>query len=156
MQDTDGDERVELGFGDETGRSLGFEGAREQLPLEEWLEASNPYLDYDSGVSGKTYVCYPYSGNPGKSRKVCAEVARRLVEHDWRVFAPQIYLHQFIDEDTERDKAMRHCLMEMRDCNIVLVVGDTVTEGMYAEIRYALGLGLSVIRVSEEEEWSTW
>ena len=58
--------------------------------------------------------------------------------------APQLYLPQFVDERTERERALDLCLELLDACDEVRVYGGTVTAGMRAELARAEAKGIPV------------
>jgi len=67
------------------------------------------------------YVCHPYSddpaGNVARIRQWCQWITRRGAVP----LAPQLSLPQYLDEGTERDVAMAHCLALVERCDAMYV-----------------------------------
>jgi len=83
------------------------------------------------------YVSHKYRDNPYENYlKV-----RLLVSNLSRVYpnvtfiAPHLYLPHFLDEDIERDKAMKYCLSLLSLCDTMVIFGK-VSEGVQIEWNY--------------------
>ena len=97
----------------------------------------------------RVYVCHPFAGDPeGNAARVRA-ICGSLADAGLLPIAPHVYLPQFIDEATERERAMALCLELAGDCDEVRVYGGRVTEGMRREIEHAEARGIPV-RFAEE------
>jgi hypothetical protein len=85
----------------------------------------------------RVYVCHPFSDNPevniGKVKAIC----RALTEEGVVPIAPHLFVPQFLDEQTERDKALKLCLELVELSDEMRVYGGKVTEGMRRELEYA-------------------
>ena len=57
---------------------------------------------------------------------------------------------EFINEATERDKALSMCLSLISTCSEVQVFGERITAGMQTEIKYAEDHGVPVSFVNME------
>ena len=90
------------------------------------------------------YVCHPYAGDPLGN----IEGIRRLCHHSVRrgfvPLAPQLSLPQFLDEENERDLALKLCLRLVALADEVRVYGE-LTEGMRLEVEEARRLGIPVV-----------
>ena len=80
------------------------------------------------------YICSPYRDNPRvnvmRARKYC----KFAVGQGKLPIAPHLYFPQFLSEAMERDEAMRMNFELLKLCSECWVFGDTITEGMAAEI----------------------
>ena len=63
--------------------------------------------------------------------------------------APHLLFPQFMNEETERDLAMFMDMVLIGRCEQLWVFGDTVTEGMKAEISKANRKGIKIRRFTE-------
>ncbi|HZK00025.1 MAG TPA: DUF3310 domain-containing protein [Tissierellaceae bacterium] len=83
------------------------------------------------------YVCSPYSGDIEGNTIKAQTYSRYVVEQGHFPIAPHLLLPQFIDEETEREKAMglNYKLLDWVD--ELWVFGEDTTEGMLDEISYA-------------------
>ena len=91
------------------------------------------------------YICHPYRSDPAGHRMAIRAICRHLTNVNQLPIAPQLYLPQFLDESTERDIAIRFCLLLLAFCDEVRVYG-TPSEGMKLEIAEAERLGIPVHR----------
>ena len=98
----------------------------------------------------RIYVCHPFVADPEDNADRVRALCRVLVECGVLPVAPQIYLPQFIDEATHRDRAIQLCLGLLEVCDEVRVYGGPITSGMRQEIEYAEALGLPVRFVDVE------
>ena len=98
----------------------------------------------------RVYVCHPFAGeveaNTGRVKVIC----RALVERGLLPVAPQLYLPQFLDEATDRDRALELCLGLLEVCDEVRVYGSRISPGMRLEIDHAVALGIPVRFVDME------
>lgn len=82
------------------------------------------------------YISHPYSGdiegNREKVRRFCDRVKGSCIP-----VAVHLFLHQYIDEETERLLAMDHAKQLLRVCDEVWVLTDEISVGMQEEIDYA-------------------
>ena len=103
-----------------------------------------------SGRMRRVYVCHPFAGDvPGNTTRVRA-ICRALADSGFLPVAPHLYLPRFLDEATERERALAVCLELVAACDEVRVYGGTVTAGMMREIERAEALGLPVRIVGAE------
>ena len=83
------------------------------------------------------YICSPYAGdietNTANARRYC----RFAVDAGAIPFAPHLLLPQFMDEETERDKAMFFNKVFLIKCEELWVFGNKITKGMAKEISLA-------------------
>ena len=92
----------------------------------------------------RIYVCHPFAADPEGNADRVRALCQVLVECGVLPVAPQIYLPQFIDEATHRDRALQLCLGLLEVCDEVRVYGGPITSGMRQEIEYAEALGIPV------------
>jgi hypothetical protein len=90
------------------------------------------------------YICHPYRnnvlGNLERVTELCVRLRRSCVP-----LAPQLLLPAYIDEETERELALEHCVRLVGVADQVRVYGEP-TEGMLREIAEAERLGIPVVR----------
>ena len=83
------------------------------------------------------YVCSPYAGdiegNTARAKKYC----RWATDRGCIAIAPHLYFPQFMSEATEREAAMQMNFELLKLCGECWVFGETITEGMVAEIARA-------------------
>jgi len=90
------------------------------------------------------YVCHRFASDPQHHCEAVKRVCRALVSNGCVPLAPQLLLPQFMDEDTERDLAIRFCLRLVAVCDKVRVFGEP-SAGMRLEIAEAQRLGIPVV-----------
>jgi len=89
------------------------------------------------------YICHPYSGDPESNREKVAKICMAVARTGLLPLAPQIYLPQFIDEETQRELAMEMCRELLTRCDVLGICGDEITAGMKEEIALAEELGIT-------------
>lgn len=92
----------------------------------------------------RVYVCHPYRNAPAENVERVAEICRALSASGYLPIAPQLYLPQFMDEATEREAALAHCLELLDASDEMRVYGGSITEGMRLELRRAKARGIPV------------
>jgi hypothetical protein len=101
----------------------------------------------------RVYVCHRSSSSDRLAslmsmRRIC----RELVHEGVLPICPQLYLGNFVDEDIERDIALRLCQEMLKGCDEVRIYGRELTAGMRIEISFAEALGLPVEYVDATAE----
>lgn len=103
----------------------------------------------EPGATGRpetVYICHSFGsdphGNADRVRKICRWFARQ----GYLPLAPHIYLPQFLDEATEREKTMDLCRRLIALADELLVFGEP-TAGMKMEIEEAERMGVPVVHV---------
>ena len=84
------------------------------------------------------YICSPYSGDTEANTERARRYCRFALDNGQIPLAPHLIYPQFMDEATERDLALFIGIVLMGKCQEVWVCGDTISEGMAAEIDRAL------------------
>jgi hypothetical protein len=74
------------------------------------------------------------------------------VDEGYMPVCPQLFLPMFLDEESEREVAMRLCQEMLKDCDEVRVYGREITPGMRIEISLAEDLGLPIRYVDSAAE----
>ena len=97
----------------------------------------------------RVYVCHPFAGDPEGNADQVRAICSSLADAGLLPIAPHVYLPQFIDEATGRERAMALCLELAAACDEVRVYGGRITEGMRREIEHAEARGIPV-RFAEE------
>ena len=77
------------------------------------------------------YICSPYSGD-------------FAVDNNAIPLAPHLLFPQFMDEERERDLAIFMDMVLIGRCEQLWVFGETITEGMQAEINKANKKGIKI------------
>ena len=83
------------------------------------------------------YICSPYTGDVEKNTFRARAFSRFAVERHCIPIAPHLLCPQYLDEKTERWLGIKMGIVFMGKCEEVWVFGDTVSEGMAAEIEKA-------------------
>ena len=97
----------------------------------------------------RVYVCHPFADDPEGNAERVREICRALSESGFLPIAPHVYLPHFLDEKTERERALSLCLELVETCDELRVYGGRVTAGMRREIEHAERRGIPV-RFAEE------
>jgi hypothetical protein len=97
----------------------------------------------------RVYVCHPFADDPEANAERVRGICRALTESGFLPIAPHLYLPQFLDEETERDRALSLCLELVGACDEVRVYGGRVTSGMRREIERAEAMSIPVRFVEE-------
>ena len=82
------------------------------------------------------YICSPYRSDPEANMERTRKFCRFALDHGQIPLAATLMFPQFLDESKqdERELAIFMDIVLMGKCHEVWVLGDTVTEGMAAEI----------------------
>ncbi|MDP3984277.1 MAG: DUF4406 domain-containing protein [Acidimicrobiia bacterium] len=99
------------------------------------------------------YVCHPLRDDPARNVESVQRICRRLLTAGSVPLAPQLLLPRFLDEATERDIAIKMCVILVGKADELWVYGDP-SEGMRLEIAEARRLGVPVIPGDSEAEKS--
>lgn len=83
------------------------------------------------------YICSPYSGDVEGNTKRTRAYCRYAVDKGCIPLAPHLYFPQFLDDRTERALALFMDIVLLSKCAELWVFGETISEGMQKEIRYA-------------------
>jgi len=97
----------------------------------------------------RIYVCHAFSDDPDCNAARVAEICKALVDSGYVPMAPQLYLPRFVDEATERERALRLGIDLLDGCDELRVYGGRITEGMRGEIEHAEARGIPV-RLAQE------
>lgn len=92
----------------------------------------------------RIYVCHPYADDPEANAERVREICRALTDSGYLPIAPHVYLPQFIDEGTERERALSLCLELIGTADEVRVYGGRITAGMRREIEHAEARAIQV------------
>jgi hypothetical protein len=96
------------------------------------------------------YVCHPFRGDPAANaervRRIC-----KVLKKDCVPLAPQLMLPAYINESTERDLAIAHCLRLVAAADEVRVYGE-ISEGMRVEIDEARRLRIPISFVHDHND----
>ena len=95
------------------------------------------------------YICSPYSGDTANNTEKAKKHCRFAVDNNAIPLAPHLLFPQFMNDETERDLAMFMDMVLIGRCEQLWVFGDTVTEGMKAEISNMNRKGIKIRRFTE-------
>ena len=92
------------------------------------------------------YICSPLSGDVERNQEFARKYCCFAVEQGVIPLAPHIYFPQFMDDDNsdERSLAIFMDLVLLSKCVELWVFGETISEGMKAEIEKANRRGMPV------------
>jgi hypothetical protein len=105
----------------------------------------------------RVFICHPFGADPEGNVRALREVCRRVVGIGHNPIAPQLWLPQFMDDATERGRAMALCLDLLEACDEVWVFrrGAALTEGQLVEQERALKLRKPLCDITEDAR-GTW
>lgn len=84
------------------------------------------------------YVCSPLRGDIEGNRALCREYCQRVFDAGHYPIAPHLQLDWLDDDDAcDREAGIKMGIKVLRECDEVWVFGDTISEGMRAEIAEA-------------------
>ncbi len=83
------------------------------------------------------YICSPYSGDVERNVYLAKVYSRFAVVKNAIPIAPHLLFPQFMDEGTERGLAKFMDIVLLGKCSEIWVFGNTISEGMSAEIAKA-------------------
>ena len=91
------------------------------------------------GFRPLVYICSPYAGDIDRNIAAARKYSRFAVETGYIPIAPHLLFPQFMNDGdpTERELALFFGNALMSKCSEVWVFGDTISNGMAAEIRRA-------------------
>lgn len=98
------------------------------------------------------YICSPYAGDTQKNAELARKYSRFAADSGVVPIAPHLLLPQFLSEETERELAMSMNMVILGKCEELWVFGDTVTDGMAAEIKEAEKLKTKIRYFTEDLE----
>lgn len=93
----------------------------------------------------KVFICSPFRGDMERNAKKAAAYSRMACEQGYLPIAPHLLFPQFLNEgiEEERQIGISMGLELLLCCDEVWVFGEA-TEGMRAEIAYAVGQGKKI------------
>jgi len=130
------------------GRSYSREALLEILDALNYCAAELVRIDRGEPATTirtrRVYVCHPFSDDPEGNAERVAEICKALTDSGFVPIAPQLYLPRFVDEATERDRALRLGIDLLDGCDELRVYGGRITDGMRGEIAHAEAHGIPV------------
>ena len=105
----------------------------------------------------KIFICSPLRGDQ-RQNEINAELyCKEVVKAGHIPFAPHLFFTRFLDDNIleERYIGIAGGMEFLRYCDEVWVYGDSLSEGMKAEIRYAVKSGIKLFNMSKIQhiEW---
>lgn len=98
------------------------------------------------------YVCSPYSGDIDGNTEKARRYSRFAVDKGAIPLPVHLLFPQFVSEETERPLAIYMGSIVLAKCQEVWVFGESVSEGMAAEIVRAKKLGKTIRYFTEQME----
>jgi len=90
------------------------------------------------------YICSPLRGDVEANMARAREYSRQVFEAGYCPITPHIYFPQFLKDDipAERESGMQMGESLLPLCRVLVICGDTISEGMRQEVLAAQGLGI--------------
>ena len=98
------------------------------------------------------YICSPFSGDISGNIERAKKYSRYTVDSKAIPIAPHLLFPQFMDDDAERELALFMDMVLLGKCEELWVFGETVTEGMSAEIAKAKRKNMKIRYFTEDCE----
>ncbi len=95
------------------------------------------------------YLCHAFRSAPTGNAESIRQICRQIAAESVLPLAPQLLFPQFMNEKTDRDRALSYCLRLIGLCDEVRVFGAP-TEGMRMEIEEAHRLRIPVVKGDPE------
>ena len=94
----------------------------------------------------KVFICSPYRGDVKENTKIAREFGRLAALCDYVPVIPHLVFPQFLDDNDPKERILGISLGAelLKVCDMMWVVGSTVTKGMQFEIDAAKALKLPV------------
>ena len=96
------------------------------------------------------YICSPFSGDVSGNIERAKKYSRYAVDSKAIPIAPHLLFSQFMDDDAERELALFMDMVLLGKCEELWVFGETVTEGMSAEIAKAKRKNMKIRYFTED------
>jgi hypothetical protein len=93
----------------------------------------------------KVYIAHPYAGDVAANVERVRAICRTVVAEGHLPIAPHLYLPGFIDEEIDRELALRFCLELVACCDALWLYGTRISPGMEREISAARERGIPVV-----------
>ncbi|MBI3184640.1 MAG: DUF4406 domain-containing protein [Myxococcales bacterium] len=93
----------------------------------------------------KVYVAHPFAGDVAANVKRVRAICKAVVAEGHLPIAPHLYLPAFLDEETDRELALRFCVELVSCCDALWFYGTAITSGMEREISAAQERGIPVV-----------
>lgn len=94
----------------------------------------------------KVFVCSPYRGDTKKNTEKAAFAAKILSESGHMPVAPHLYFPNFLDDNDqyERIRGIELGIELMKECDLLWLLGPSITPGMEYELEVAKELRIPV------------
>ena len=93
----------------------------------------------------RVYVAHPFAGDIAANVERVRAICRAIVAEGHLPIAPHLYLPAFVDEETDRELALKLCLELVACCDALWVYGTWISTGMEREISAAQARGIPVV-----------
>ena len=90
------------------------------------------------------YICSPYAGDVETNAENARNYSKFAVENMAIPFASHLLMPQYMDEETERELALRMGIIFLSKCEQLWVFGERISNGMAYEIKKAVSMGKKV------------
>lgn len=100
----------------------------------------------------RIFVCSPYSGEVRTNVKLAKELCVRVISAGHAPFAPHLFYPQFLDDKIKQDRDFGLACGKrfLSACDEVWVyTGRGISSGMVEEIKYAIYIGVPVLKFQE-------
>lgn len=101
------------------------------------------------------YVCSPYRADDDRELQENINLARRACKYVIKCgctpICPQLYFPQFLNEETQREIALKAGLGLVKAADELWVIGPKISSGMASEIKEAARLGVPVRCVTDPQ-----
>lgn len=100
----------------------------------------------------KVFVCSPYRGDIENNSKKAAYAAKIICGCGYIPVVPHLYFPQFLDEEDEfeRIRGIELGIELMKDCDLIWLIGPSITSGMEYELEVAKGIRIPVKMYDEQ------
>ncbi|WP_141604606.1 DUF4406 domain-containing protein [Terrilactibacillus laevilacticus] len=94
----------------------------------------------------KVFVCSPYHGDTKKNTEKAAFAAQILSESGHMPVVPHLYFPNFLDDNDqyERIRGIELGIELMKECNLLWLLGPSITPGMEYELEVAKEIQIPV------------
>jgi hypothetical protein len=107
-------------------------------------------MDYTHHFMPVVFISSPYAGDVERNVRKARQYCRFALDAGYIPIAPHLLFPQFMDEQTERRKAMFMNLVLLSKCVEFWYFGDEITSGMDIELTRAQKRKLTIRHFTEE------
>lgn len=108
----------------------------------------------------RAYICSPLSAPTRQGIQLNMQKAREYMwiienQYGYRTYAPHAYLPELLDDQCQEERALGLSFgMEiLKLCQVLIICGNRVSEGMCREIEAAAKLGLEIYSCSPQHAY---